>query len=285
MSTIPDRPPLDESALRGALLSPDDPATFWRGLDVVADTGSTNTDLLARARAGDADRRLLLAEYQSGARGRHARSWVGPPRAQLVVSAVVTLPDASLAAAGWLPLVTGLAVVDAVREVAGVAADLKWPNDVMVAGRKLAGILAEVAVAAPDPVVVVGVGLNVSTTRDELPVDTATSLHLEGATAVDRGELAVAFARALGERLTRWLGANWDPADLASDYRERCSTLGRRVRAELPGDRVEIGIARDIDADGRLVVERDGGQEPLVVAAGDITHLRPIGDDGAPRGD
>jgi BirA family transcriptional regulator, biotin operon repressor / biotin---[acetyl-CoA-carboxylase] ligase len=168
---------------------------------------------------------------------------------------------------GWLPLLTGVAVVDAVAEVTGVTAGLKWPNDVLVGDGKLAGILAEVA--APDPVVVVGLGLNVT----EAPDPAATSLSKLGATA-DRTVLAEALLRHLAARVDAWRAAAGADATLAADYRSRSVTIGTRVRASLPGDRAVEGVATDIDDQGRLSI--DTGDELLTVSAGDITHLRPV---------
>ncbi len=258
----------------------------WRRIDVVAETGSTNADLLARAAAGeDIDGAVLIAESQTSGRGRHGRTWWTPPRSQVALSVGVGVGAVPGAAWGWLPLLTGVAVVDAVAEVAGVKAGLKWPNDVVVADRddaasvgtvKLAGILAEVA--APAPVVVVGLGLNVT----EAPDPVATSLSMLGAT-VDRTEVADAVLRHLAARIAAWRGANGADATLAADYRTRSVTIGNRVRASLPGDRTVEGLATDVDDLGRLRIDtgeprmRGAGQDGVVtVSAGDITQLRPV---------
>jgi BirA family biotin operon repressor/biotin-[acetyl-CoA-carboxylase] ligase len=247
----------------------------WR-IDVVAETGSTNADLLARAAAGeDIDGAVLIAESQTAGRGRHGRTWSTPPGSQVALSAGVGVGDVPSDAWGWLPLLTGVAVVDAVDEVAGVTAGLKWPNDVLVGTAKLAGILAEVA--APAPVVVVGLGLNVT----EAPDPAATSLSMLDAPA-DRTVLAEAVLRHLAARIDTWRAAKGADATLAADYRARSITIGSRVRALLPGDRAVEGIATDIDDLGRLRIDtgepRTGGAEQggvLTVSAGDITHLRP----------
>jgi BirA family biotin operon repressor/biotin-[acetyl-CoA-carboxylase] ligase len=249
----------------------------WRRIDVVEETGSTNADLLARAAAGeDIDGAVLIAESQTAGRGRHGRRWSTPPGSQIALSAGVGVGALPSDAWGWLPLLTGVAVVDAVAEVTGVTAGLKWPNDVLVvAGRdnpasgagKLAGILAEVA--APAPVVVVGLGLNVT----EAPDPAATSLSMLG-TTVDRPALTDAVLRHLAARIGDWRAAGGADAALAADYRSRSVTIGNRVRASLPGDRTIEGIAADVDDMGRLRI--DTGQEQVVtVSAGDITHLRP----------
>src|SRR4051794_18215127 len=132
----------------------------WRDIEVVDQTGSTNADLLARAAAGeDIDGVVLIAEAQTAGRGRHGRSWSTPPRSQIALSAGVGVGALPSDVWGWLPLLTGVAVVDAIAEVTGVTAGLKWPNDVLVTDRgKLAGILAEVA--APESLVVIGLGIN-----------------------------------------------------------------------------------------------------------------------------
>ena len=238
----------------------------WR-IDLVEETGSTNADLLARAAAGeDIDGAVLIAESQTAGRGRHGRTW-STPRSQIALSFGVGAGAVPGDAWGWLPLLTGVAVVDAVAEVAGVAAGLKWPNDVLVGNGKLAGILAEVA--APEPVVVVGLGLNVT----EAPDPAATSLSMLGA-AVDRTALTDAVLRHLAARIGGWRAAKGADATLAADYRARSVTLGNRVRASLPGDRAVEGVAADVDDLGRLRI--DTGAEVLTVSAGDITHLRPV---------
>ncbi|RVW04551.1 biotin--[acetyl-CoA-carboxylase] ligase [Rhodococcus spongiicola] len=277
MWTDLNRPPLDVSALRRALVRRPggDPKAFWSCLDVVTETGSTNADLLARPQGPDYARSVLIAEYQSGGRGRHARTWVSAPRALVTMSAVLDMPGVDLSDIGWLPLLSGIAVVDALCDVAGVEAELKWPNDVLIEDRKVAGILTEVASTEPVPTVVVGIGLNVSLTRDELPVPTATSLVLENADVTDRTVLVRAMLRALAERWREWQSADWKVDELAAAYRERCGTLGRLVRAELPGNRELVGIATDVDRQGRVVI-KPKGESPVAVSAGDVTHLRAV---------
>jgi BirA family biotin operon repressor/biotin-[acetyl-CoA-carboxylase] ligase len=264
------RDPLDERALRDELIHP---VGAWRRLDVVAETGSTNADLLARAAAGeDIDGAVLVAEYQTSGRGRHGRRWSAPPRSQIAVSAGVGVGDVPTEAWGWLPLATGVAVVDALHEVAGVTAGLKWPNDVLAGGRKLAGILAEVA--APQPMIVVGLGLNVTMTAEEAPDPAATSLLMLGVPVTDRNVLLEAVLRNLASRTESWRIAKGADETLATDYRTHSLTLGTQVRASLPGDQTVEGTAEAIDALGRLRV--DTGGEVVTVSAGDITHLRPI---------
>jgi BirA family biotin operon repressor/biotin-[acetyl-CoA-carboxylase] ligase len=260
------RPALDVTTLRDGL-----DALSWRHVDIVEETGSTNADLLARAAAGeDIVGAVLFAEHQNAGRGRHGRHWSAPPRSQVIVSFGVDGSAVPPNRWGWLPLATGLAIVDAVAEVAGTRVGLKWPNDVLVGpgGGKLAGILAEVA--SPAPVIVVGLGLNVTMTAEEAPDPRATSLTQLGTATVDRAPLARALLRHLDARITGW--RNDDPS-LAADYRARSVTIGSRVRAILPGDNTLVGTAVDVDDLGRLII--DTSTEQVTLSAGDITHLRP----------
>ncbi|MCU1594033.1 MAG: biotin/acetyl-CoA-carboxylase ligase [Frankiales bacterium] len=239
------RPPLDGSALSRAL-----GADGFR-VEVLASAGSTNALVAERARAGETHGLVVVAEEQTAGRGRLDRSWLSPPRAGLTFS-VLLRPSGAL---GWVPLFGGLAVAQALRDHAEVDASLKWPNDVLIGGKKVAGLLAE----AVDGAVVLGIGLNVTTRADELPHDSATSLALEGAAATDRQTLLKAILRALN-------GALGD-RDVAA-YRALCGTLGRTVRLELPGNEAVEGVAEAVDDQGRLVING------VAFAAGDVVHLR-----------
>jgi BirA family biotin operon repressor/biotin-[acetyl-CoA-carboxylase] ligase len=274
MDNQPPRPPLDASALRDGLVGPD---LAWRKLDVVDETGSTNADLLARSAAGeDIDGAVLMAEYQTSGHGRLGRHWTTPPRTQLALSVGVGADAVPTAAWGWLPLATGVAAADALAEVAGIEAGLKWPNDITVGDGKLAGILAEVA--SPESVIVVGLGLNVPMTADEAPDaenTSATSLAMLGASVTDRNILAGNVLRQMAVRFRSWRAAGGADDSLAADYRRYSSTLGTRVRASMPGGRQIEGVADGIDEMGCLRI--DTGEQKLAVSAGDITHLRPGG--------
>ncbi|MFE9171522.1 biotin--[acetyl-CoA-carboxylase] ligase [Streptomyces kebangsaanensis] len=270
-----DRPPLNTTALRRGLVRADG---LWSRLDVVQRTGSTNSDLVARAAAGEADEgAVLVAEGQTAGRGRLNRQWTAPPRSGLFFSVLLRPREVPVARWGWLPLLTGVAVATGLSRAAGVDTALKWPNDLLVTvggeERKAGGILAE---RAGDDGVVVGVGINVSLRQDELPVPQAGSLALAGAVSTDRDPLLRAMLRSLEDWYVRWRAAGGDPAasGLQETYAAGCATLGRLVRAELPGDRSVVGEAVAVDGDGRLVIATEAGvQEP--VGAGDIVHLRP----------
>ena len=258
------RPPLDAAALRDRLIQP---GGLWRELWVRPETGSTNADLLAEARAGAAEGLVLVAEAQTAGRGRLGRSWVSPPRAALTCSVLLRPDGVRPGQWGWLPLLTGVAVAAALRDEAAVPARLKWPNDVLVGGRKIAGILAE----AHGGAIVAGFGLNVTLTQGELPGPAATSLLLSGAASTDRGELLAAVLTRLARGYRAW-AADPDAAWLRADYLGWCATVGQPVRVELPGGGLLTGIARDVDATGRLAVQTRSGLE--LVGAGDVVHLR-----------
>jgi BirA family transcriptional regulator, biotin operon repressor / biotin---[acetyl-CoA-carboxylase] ligase len=264
-----DRPPLDVAVLRDGLVGPGLP---WRQLEVVAETGSTNADLINRANGGDdVDGSVLLAEYQNAGRGRHGRHWSAPPRAQIALSVGVGASSVPRSGWGWLPLAAGVAVADALTALGGIEVGLKWPNDVLANDGKLAGILAEVA--APSSVIVLGLGLNVTLTADEAPDPIATSLLLLGSPVADRNTLARRILRELALRIGAWRTAGGADSALIADYQRYSLTLGSRVRASLPGDREVVGTARAIDETGRLCV--DTGGQTVAISAGDITHLRP----------
>ncbi|MBM7366653.1 biotin--[acetyl-CoA-carboxylase] ligase [Gordonia hydrophobica] len=249
--------------------------TRWTRIEVVAETGSTNADLLARIDAGeDVDGTALISARQTSGRGRHARVWETPP-GQLAISAALRVPSDAVVHLGWLSLLTGLAVHDAVSELAGAALELKWPNDVLAPGRgKLSGILSEFRLTSGgEPstagIAVIGTGLNLDLPAGSAP-DTAASISSLVAGEVDQTAVAAAYLRALSERLAAWPDRI---GELAASYREVSATLGSRVRLILPGDTEVIGDAVDIDDEGRIIV--DGPDGRITASAGDVTHLRP----------
>jgi len=276
------RPPLRPAALVPVLTSGPD---AWRSVEVVAVTGSTNADLVQRAGAGEPAGLVLIADQQDAGRGRLGRAWSVPPRSALTLS-VLLRPAAGVDAWSWLSLLAGLAVTDALIRVCGLPAVLKWPNDVLVpaAGApvggyvdgyaKVAGILAETAGSA----VVIGIGLNVDQEPHELPVPTAGSLRTAGAATTDRDTVVRAVLRALSRRLIEFEAAAAGPGGVgragpAAAYRERCVTIGRTVRASLPGGRTLTGVAEEVDDAGRLLLRPAAGPaQPL--AAGDVVHIR-----------
>lgn len=265
-----DRPPLHAAALRRALVRPEG---FVRDLRVAAQTGSTNADLAELARGGAPEGTVLVAEHQGAGRGRLDRTWTAPPRSSLTFSTLVRPGQVPASRWPWLPLLVGCAVVEVVRRVAGVDAGLKWPNDVLVDDRKVAGILLEHVPVPTGPAAVLGIGLNVSTRPEEFAGQHATSLAVAGAAVTDRDTLLRELLRSLGALYAAWSAAEGDPASgLAESYRNRCVTLGRRVRLETGPGTYATGTARDLDEGGRLVVDTPDGTR--VFGAGDIVHLR-----------
>jgi BirA family biotin operon repressor/biotin-[acetyl-CoA-carboxylase] ligase len=267
-----DRPPLNAAALQRAIVNPDG---FWTELTVVERTGSTNSDLAARAKAGAAEGAVLVAEEQSAGRGRLDRQWTAPPRSGLFFSVLLRPSGVPVERWGWLPLLAGVATATAVSRAGGVDTGLKWPNDLLVTvdgeERKTGGILAE---RAGGDGVVIGIGLNVSLREDELPVPAAGSLALAGAKGTDRDPLLRAVLRSLAEWYGEWRTAGGDPeaSRLRPVYAAGCVTLGRAVRAELPGGDAVTGTAVTVDDDGRLVISSGGAER--AVGAGDVVHLR-----------
>jgi BirA family biotin operon repressor/biotin-[acetyl-CoA-carboxylase] ligase len=261
------RAPLDTEALHRAL------DERWARVEVVEATESTNADLLADRRAPD--RAVLVAEHQVAGRGRLNRSWETPPRAGLTFSVLVR-PDVPMLHWGWLPLLTGVAVYEAVRAAADVRAGLKWPNDLLLAPAhsgtfgKAAGILAQ----SHDDTVVLGVGLNVSTTRAELPVESATSLA-ECGVDVDRTALLIAILTRLDARLAQWSDVNGEAeaCGIGAAYGQATLTIGQRVTVTSSDGTKLTGMAVGVDAEGRLLV--DSGASVRVVSAGDVEHVRP----------
>jgi len=232
----------------------------------VTETGSTNADLLGAARDGAPEGTVLVADHQTAGRGRRDRVWEAPPGSSLLVSILVrpTLPPSRLAV---VTHAVALAARDACASVAGVRADLKWPNDLLVGERKLAGVLAESMLGAAGTVdaVVVGLGLNVNWPADgpnDWP-EGSTALNVEAGRSVDRDALLAAMLDGLG-RL--------DEPIVVSRYRDELGTLGRQVRVEL-ADELLVGRAVEVRADGALVVAMDDGSRRAVIA-GDVVHVR-----------
>ncbi len=309
-------PPLDVVRLRSLLAGPGGliarPSGFWRDIQVVERTASTNQDLLARARDGAPEGLVLAAEAQLAGRGRQGRSWLSLSGAALTFSVLLRPDTVPSAVRGWLPLLAGVATATAVNLVTGIEVSLKWPNDVLIDDAKLAGILAEQA----DSAVVVGIGLNVRGWPDELPVPTATSLEQYGVLAAaagrvdragpdragpdragpdragpdragpdragpdpsgfDRTGLLAEILRQLAIAYQDWCEAAGDPevSGLRSAYLERCATIGREVKVMLPGGKLLTGTAVGVDGTGCLQVQPGPAGKVAVVSAGDVIHVR-----------
>lgn len=240
-------------------------------LDVLTEVGSTNAEL--RARAGDTTDwphlSVLVTDNQTAGRGRLDRTWVAPAGSALAISVLLReLPPTDLL--GWIPLAAGVAMADAVAaQLPGREVAVKWPNDVLVDGRKICGILAEAAPGA----VIVGTGVNTAMPASALPVPTATSFVDLGMTA-DDDRLIADYLQEFDSLLSALAAAGDAVASgLHAAASARCATLGLAVRVSLPGDRMLEGTATAIDVDGRLVVSSDGVEH--AVSAGDVVHVRP----------
>ena len=282
--------PLDAARLRAALLG--DAAagggagTMWTDIRVVAETGSTNEDVLKQAAGGAPEGLVIAAEAQTAGKGRQGRTWQSRPGAALTFSVLLRPQSVPPGARGWAPLLAGVATVRALRQQTGVDAGLKWPNDVLAGGRKLAGILAEQSGDA----IVVGIGINVLGREHELPVATATSLEHSGAASTDRTRLLAAILRQLEHWYLRWretAARDLAAPGLRAEYLSLCTTIGRPVRVQVPGGRVLTGTAVDVDSAGQLLVEPAPGSDVsgppaagppgrgrVAVSAGDVIHVR-----------
>ncbi len=247
-------------------------------VQVVQTTDSTNADVVAHVVAAPQDwphLSLILTTDQRAGRGRLDRTWTTPPGTALAVSVVVSVPGIPAASRGWIPLAAGAAMTRAVAaQLRGTGHDaaLKWPNDVLLDGGKLAGILSEVVPGHPD-VVVIGAGVNTRMSHADLPVDTATSFEVLGI-EIDDDRLVADYLRALDEQLTALAvsGGDASASGVRGEVEALCSTLGSDVLVSLPDGQALRGRAQRIDADGRLVVVQ--GHTETAVSAGDVVHVR-----------
>lgn len=251
-------------------------------LDYLASTGSTNTDLIAVA-AKREDLSVLVAGHQSAGRGRSTgRQWVSPEGSSLAISVLLRPGLSALipTSFGWLPLLAGLAMARAVGQfIPDSKIEVKWPNDVLVNERKISGILSELL---PDlSGVVIGAGINIRQSQDELPIETATSLAIELAEqeahlAPSNDQVLAAYLGELRALYSRFAASGGDAAasGLQEEVAERCGSIGRRVRAIMPGEHEVTGNGVGIDDTGRLLIQPDGSRELFAVSAGDIVHLR-----------
>lgn len=254
---------LDADALRERLAG-----TVWAGIEVRDEVTSTNEELMRDAQPFTA----LTADFQSAGRGRLDRVWQAPPGSSVALSVSMPLPS-DPARWGWVPLLVGVALRRSLRRLTDVELGLKWPNDVLARAtlhdewRKVAGILCNV-VGGSEPLVIIGMGINVYQSREELPLPEATSLSLCGA-VVSREELIATVLEELSSTTAAWVDGSLDHT-----YRASCVTIGQQVQISLGDGPVEIGRAIAVDEMGRIVLqEAGGGQVPH--AAGDVVHVRP----------
>jgi BirA family biotin operon repressor/biotin-[acetyl-CoA-carboxylase] ligase len=243
-------------------------------LKAVAETGSTNKDLLALTKSEELpELYTLITEYQSAGRGRLDRSWEAPSGSSIMASVLLRPKFADSKGIGWLSLLAAVAISKAVSEL-GIEAKIKWPNDVLIRGKKLSGVLAEASNDLKE--IVVGFGINVTQQESDLPVESATSLALLGASSLDR-DLVLSKTLEQFKKLYLALAANEGDAEasgLRSLVLEFSATVGEQVEVSFPDQSSIRGKAIQIDLSGRLVVETS--LEQHVVSAGDVLHLRSV---------
>lgn len=239
--------------------------------EAIGESASTNAAL--RLLSADADAwphlSVLLTDNQTAGRGRLDRSWVTPPGSALAVSVLLRELPAQPDAMGWIPLAAGLAMADAVTaQLPDLEVAVKWPNDVLVDGRKICGILAESTGSA----VIIGAGVNTAMEADQLPVPTATSFAVVGASC-DADRLVADYLSRLDGLISAL--AVWGDGERSGVHdavSARCATLGRDVEVALPDGTTMRGRAVRLAADGRLGVQIDGVEH--LIAAGDVVHAR-----------
>ena len=220
---------------------------YWSVI-VVEETTSTQSDLISDFSPG----RVLIAEYQSAGRGRLDRKFIVPPRKGLTFSFCID----AIEDIGWIPLLTGLAVADAIDEnLNGKLVEIKWPNDLLVNKKKLSGILSE----RVEDGVVVGVGINIFQTKEELPIEESISLSM--VTEVDREKLLIDILNKIGETFSNFANAK-------NHYRSKCGTIGKLVKASLPNGEIIEDIAIGVSNEGSLLLNS------REISVADIVHLR-----------
>ncbi len=260
----------DAESLAGLLV----PGSLWRRLDVVASTGSTNADVASEAARGELEGRVLVALEQTAGRGRLTRRWASPAQGSVSMSLLLQ-PRPSFERWGWLSLMAGMAVRSALLELSGGRDDveLKWPNDVLVGGRKVCGILSTRVEHATGARAVVGIGINVSVPPEQLPVPTATSLHSEDIPA-SWPEVVQGVLRRFEPLYRAWQ----DGASHRSAYEEACASIGRELTIHTGPDALVEGRGVGVDETGRILV-RDA-MSTRAFAVGDVVHARLGGTQG-----
>ncbi len=251
-------------------------AQIAQRFDWVESTGSTNSDLIAGATAdafGYPDFSVLVTGEQTAGRGRSGREWQAPAGTSLFVSVLLRPDSVPATQFAWLPLIAGLSMANAVSQFGGSKrATVKWPNDVLLGDKKVCGVLSELL---PDAsAVVIGAGVNVYQTTEQLPVDTATSLALENIQVESLDALLAAYLRNLRSHVNEFvaLAGELGGTELHEQISNACSSIEREVRIVLPNEQDFVGRAVAIDSIGRLVVQNDS--ETRSVSVGDVVHLR-----------
>jgi BirA family biotin operon repressor/biotin-[acetyl-CoA-carboxylase] ligase len=276
-------PPLTPEHIRSTL----ETAHLGRNLRLHPVLSSTNEEAMALGQAGAEHGTVVVAESQTAGRGRHGRTWFSPPGHNLYCSVLVrtSLPTGQALPVdrlSWIPLTAAMTAADAVRVTASVPLMLKWPNDLLLDGRKVGGILCESGgIGTAGAFVVIGLGLNVNVARDSFPPDLqliAGSLRERTGKPIDRNRLLAQWLLEL-ERLIDTL-AGQGPQTLREAYLALCSTVGQHVKVLLGAGQELVGIARGIGLDGSLhVLPAQETSSPtargiIEIRAADVIHLR-----------
>lgn len=273
--------PLSVESIRGTLAT----VSFGQTMYLHPVLPSTNTEAVSLVRTGAPHGTVVIADSQSGGYGRHGRAWFSPPGLNIYCSVIVRGMGQHLSLSHWLswvPLVSALAVTEAVQQTAAVPLSLKWPNDLLLHERKVGGILCESNFAAAnDPVVVIGIGLNVNVPPMSFPEELrpiAASLMDAVRQPIDRNRLMARLLLELEQCLDELRSSG--PVRLRQAYSARCATLGRQVRVQFTNDQPIVGIAEALSADGALQVRilpshsRSQPMSLVEVRAADVIHLR-----------
>lgn len=268
-------PPLTRNAIASTLSTRD----VGQRLELFDHVPSTNREATELAQAGCEHGTVVAADSQTAGRGRLSRTWFSPAGSNVYCSIVVKKPipaDRLTDWLSWLPLVAALAVAEAVQTVAATTLSVKWPNDLVVADRKIGGILCESGTAQAGPYQVIGIGLNVNVDRGDFPIEIrnlATSIWQERGMAIDRNRLLAQLLNELEPCIDEL--AERGTERVARAYRQRCSTIGKTVKATLAAGSDCVGLAEAIGPDGSLQVRTTGVPTSLLsLRVADIIHLR-----------
>lgn len=274
-------PPLSLDAIHSTLAT----TSLGRRIELRDQIGSTNREAVALAQAGVEHGTVVLADCQTEGRGRLSRQWFSPPGINLYCSIVIRRPIAAERFSewlSWLPLVTALAAAEAIEAVGAPRVAVKWPNDLLIADRKVGGILCESGTATgTGPFQIIGVGLNVNGLHSDFAPDLrslATTIREETGRLTDRNQLLARLLHELEACLEECAVGGLEPIGLA--YERRCSTIGQTVKAMLTDGKEFIGLAEAIGKDGSLrVIQRPlpvDGRPPEIrqLRVADIVHLR-----------
>ena len=245
-------------------------SVIGRDIRVFQETTSTNDVIEKLARDGVKEGAVVLAESQTKGRGRLGRKWMSPARKGLWFS-VLLRPQLRPQAVTRLTIASATALARAIRDQTGTTPEIKWPNDILIRGKKVAGILTEMS-AELDRVkhVILGIGVDVNLAAGEFPAELrkqSTSLRIETGETVDRAELAVAILHEFDRDYARISSGQFET--VADEWEERCETIGRNVVIQVGERRIE-GCAESLDADGALLVRTQHGHLERVIG-GDVT--------------